>query len=246
MEERVHRVLPSEDLPAGTPTIPAVRRVRVGKTDMLLARLHGGDVVAFDTTCPHQGTSLEDVTEWEGNLRCPRHLYLYDPRTGENILPAREARPGTLWKLRPRYLPVYQVVEQEGWVWVDEEPAPPPAAYDPAKEQRPSGLVEDEKPADAVGHGPVEHPTQALRVRAGQDFEVVLSAEPRPGHFWQLEVSSECVAVVAQTLDPVRPSAYRISLSARSAGEASLRCNYARPWDTTPSEVRTFAVSVER
>ena len=241
----MHRVLRSEELPPGTATLPQIRRMRVGQTEMLLARLNDGEVVAFDTTCPHQATSLEDATEWDGNLRCPRHLYLYDPRSGENILPAREARPATLWKLKPGYLPVYRVIERDGWVWVADEPEPPPLAYDRAQEQRPSRPVADEKPAHAAAEGSVEHPTEELRVRPGQDLEVVLSAVPRPGHFWQLELSGECVAVVGQTLDPATPPAYRVRLCARSPGEASLRCTYARPWDATPSEVRVFVVSVE-
>ncbi len=48
--------------------------MRAGKTEMPLAQLHGDDIVAFDTACPHQDTSPEDVTELEENLRCLRHL----------------------------------------------------------------------------------------------------------------------------------------------------------------------------
>jgi nitrite reductase/ring-hydroxylating ferredoxin subunit/predicted secreted protein len=244
VEAPLHRVLRSEELPTGTPTRPEIRRVRAGDTDLLLARLHGGQVVAFDTTCPHQATGLEDATEWDGKIRCPRHLYLYDPATGENVLPAREARPGTLWKLKPGYLPVYRVAERDGWVWVSERPEPPPPSYDPAEERRPSRPLEDVTAAAGPAE-PVEHPPEVVRVGVGQDFEVALSTPPRPGHFWRVELVDERLAVTSQGFGSDTPPAYRVRLRASSPGKTSMQCVYARPWDVTPAEVRTFVVHVE-
>ncbi len=86
----------------GTPQEPELRKVRVGDSEMILCRLADGEVVAFGTHCPHQGTDLMEASFFDGNLRCPHHLYLYDPRTGENVVPSRDARPENLWNAPPR------------------------------------------------------------------------------------------------------------------------------------------------
>ena len=238
MEGSLRRVLRSEELTAGAPTRPATRRVRAGDAEVLLARLEGGEVVAFQTTCPHQGTSLEDATVWDGRLRCPRHLYLYDPHTGENVLPARDAPPGTLWKLRPGYLPVYRVEERDGWIWVADSPEPPPPGYDPEAERRPPPLPEAPTAPEAVPpSGPVEHPRAAVSTREGEEVEIGLQATPRPGHLWRGELPDQLV-VVSQGFDHVR-------LLARGPGEVTMRWVYARPWDVEPAEVRTFEVRIE-
>ncbi|MDQ4134335.1 MAG: Rieske (2Fe-2S) protein [Actinomycetota bacterium] len=101
------QVLRSDELPEGSPEDPGIRRVTAGRVNVLVARLDSGEVVAFDTVCPHQLTDLQEAHFWEGNLRCPRHQYVYDLGTGENLLPTREAEPETLWKLKPGYLPTY-------------------------------------------------------------------------------------------------------------------------------------------
>ena len=238
MDESLRPALQSEELPAGTATRPVIRRVLAGGSEVLLARLENGEAVAFAATCPHQATSLEDATLWDGTLRCPRHLYLYDPRTGENILPTRDSPPETLWKLRPGYLPVYRVEERDGWIWVADEPEPPPPAYDPDKERRPAGPLGTEAPPAVVADlGPVEHPPQALRATVGEDFEVALLGSARPGHLWQGELPDQLV-VVSQRFDAVR-------LRAAAPGQMAMRWSYARPWDVEPAEVRTFVVHVQ-
>lgn len=218
--------------------------MRAGESEILVARLHDGGVVAFASTCPHQDTDLGDATEWDGSIRCPRHLYLYDPHTGENVLPTRDAAPENLWKLRPGYLPVYRVEERDGWVWVADSPEPPPEAYDPEKERRPSRPVGPAPAAPpATDTRPVEHPTQRLEAIAGEEFEVVLATSPLPGHLWREELPDELV-VVSQRYDVVGGSGLQVRLRAIAAGEVTMRWAYARPWDVQPAEVRTFVVSV--
>lgn len=246
MEPSFSPVLRSEELPPGTPNRPEIHHARVGESEVLLARLADGEVVAFDAKCPHQGTSLDGATVWDGNLRCPRHLYLYDPRTGENVLPAREADPKTLWKLRPGYLPVYRVEEREGWIWVADRPEPPPAAYDPQKE-RPSRLPEPEpEPPSPVPapSGPVEHPPQTVTVVSGQEFEVILPTSLRPGHLWRGDVPEDLLVVVSQRFQSGDNPCHRVRLRACRHGEAPMRWSYARPWDVEPVEVRSFVVRV--
>lgn len=164
------RVLRSEDLPrprllyehspartrreasATTVPVPTIRRVAIGGSEVLVTRLVTGEVVAFVTNCPHQGTPLEGGSIFEGKLRCPRHQYLYDLRTGQNIFPSSDASPESLWKLKPGFLPVHAVEEREGWVWVRERPEPPPPGYDPRLEVPPGGVraVPVRTPPDAA------------------------------------------------------------------------------------------------
>ncbi|MGH9156991.1 MAG: Rieske (2Fe-2S) protein, partial [Acidimicrobiales bacterium] len=151
MAGSMQAVLRSDALPAGTAVAPALVRVEVGGRDVLLCRTDEGHVVAFCATCPHQQTSLEEASFFDGKLRCVRHLYLYDPVTGENIIPTRDARPESLWKLKPGYLPVYQVDERDGWIWVSDQPKSPPASFDPSLELRPG----------TPGAAPVAAPTVA-------------------------------------------------------------------------------------
>ncbi len=249
------KALPSEQCPTGTPQEPVLRRVRVGDSDVILCRLADGEVVAFGTRCPHQGTDLMAASFFDGNLRCPHHLYLYDPRSGENVVPSRDARPENLWKLKPGYLPTYRVEERDGWIWVGERPCPPPPGYDPARERRPAGVHRrgtegvgaprrEESPAE--GGGPVQHPTKTLRVRTGTTFELRLPMPPKPGHVWRVEASRGLLSVVEERFDPTAdPPRHRVSVAARHEGLGTVRCEFGRPWDTTPAEVRTYVVRIE-
>jgi nitrite reductase/ring-hydroxylating ferredoxin subunit len=130
-------VLRSEDCVAGTDDDPAFAAVRVGDADLLVTRLPGGEVVAFAAECPHLSTPLDGATRRDSRLRCARHLYEYDLRTGENVVPARDAPPASLWKLKPGYLVVHRVLERDGWILVAARPEPPPAAYAPDLERSP-------------------------------------------------------------------------------------------------------------
>lgn len=241
----MRRVLRSEELAGGSSTRPEIRRARAGDTEVMLARLEEGGVVAFAPVCPHQDTSLEDATVWDGSLRCPRHLYLYDPHTGENILPSREADPATLWKLRPGYLPVHRVEERDGWIWVAEQAEPAPPAYDPERERRPSGPPAAEPtPAGAAEAGPVGPPNEDLTIVTGEQFEVVLATSPRPGFLWREELSGD-LSVVSQRFEAAPLAGLRVRVRAGAPGEATMRWSYARPWDSEPAEVRTFTVHVQ-
>ncbi|HEX2700712.1 MAG TPA: Rieske (2Fe-2S) protein, partial [Acidimicrobiales bacterium] len=135
MEHTFRAVVPSADCIAGPPGEPSFVEVRVGRAGVLVTRLASGEVVAFSAECPHQSTPLEGATFWEGKLRCARHLYLYDVHTGENVLPARDASPDALRRLKPGYLPIHKVEERDGWVWVAERPEPPPPCFDPEAER---------------------------------------------------------------------------------------------------------------
>lgn len=237
-------VLPSSELPAAGDE-PQIRRVRVGRTSVLVSRLADGVVVAFGATCPHQDTPLEAATFWDGHLRCALHNYLYDPRTGENVLPRRDARPENLWKLKPGYLPTYRVEEHDGWIWVADQPDAPPPGYDPSLETRPSKPTRSEPlplpPPAPVG--PVEHPSEEISVLVGETFELFLPTTFRPGYMWRVEVPAG-LASLGERFLPGEQARHLINLVAQAPGEATVRCAYARPWEATPAEVRNIVVRV--
>lgn len=156
------RVLRSEELPqpdvgtgaatrrealASTVPDPVFREVEVGGQPVLLTRLPSGQPVAFAAHCPHQGTPLHEASIYEGNLRCPRHNYVYDLHSGRNILPTRDARPGALARLRPGHLPTYRVEERDGWILVAEQPDPPA----PGGTTRSAGTPRGTAPAPPAG-----------------------------------------------------------------------------------------------
>lgn len=200
---------------------------------MLLVRLAGGRAVAFAATCPHQATDLGDGCLVGERIQCRLHHYEYDLTTGENVVPARETDPAELWKSAPGYLPVFAVEERDGWVWVADEPSPPPASYDPALERRAARSA----PASSAGGA------SPVRVEVGATFELRLPAgSGGPGFVWRVEVDGPSVAVVGRAAER---DGHVVRLAARAAGVATVRCSYARPWDPEPVEVRTYEVVVE-
>lgn len=202
--------------------------------DVLLVRLAGGRAVAFSATCPHQATDLGDGRLAGERIRCRLHHYEYDVVSGENVVPARGCDPADLWKSAPGYLRVFAVEERDGWVWVDEEPRPPPASFDPVREQPPPRRA-------ATEAGPVEG--APVRTVVGTTFELRLPAgPPRPGFVWRVEVEGRSVAVVGQRAES---GDHVVRLAARVGGQSIVRCAYARPWDREPAEVRIYEVVVE-
>ena len=238
----------SEDLDVG-----AIVHARLGDREVLVARLSDGEAVAFSAHCPHQDTPLAEGTIWDDQVRCRQHQYLYDPRTGENLFPARTSRPQNLWKLKPRYLPTYAVEERDGWVWVADRPNPPPAAYDPSLEQPPlwAGPPAEAAEADDQEEGAPKAPvarTKTVRVAVGAHFELRLPTNPLPGYEWTTEVGSGLVEVVEAGLTDIvsgsEPPRWRVKLAARQAGEDEVRCSFRAPWDLEPSEIRRYVVVI--
>ncbi len=268
------QVLPSAELEEETPGEPRLKMVTIEGTDILLGRLSGGEVIAFASHCPHQQTHLESATFFDGKVRCSLHVYLYDPKTGENVVPARDCNPANLWKLKPGYLPVYPVEERDGWIWVGDTPKPPPASYDPAKERppapgarRPAPAAEplagagDRRPhvlrgelapaiaaplAQSSVGARTEHPTKAVKVARGVTFSLNLPTTPQPGCMWRTEVDGPLLAVVEERFQPGDPPTHLVRVAARGEGESTLRCFYGRPWDAQPLELRVYKVLIEQ
>jgi len=254
VERTFHAAVRSAECVVGPPGEPGFARVRVGAAEVLVTRMAGGEVVAFSADCPHQSTPLEGATFWDGRLRCARHLYLYDVHTGENVLPARDASPDALRRLKPGYLPIHRVEERDGWIWVAETPEPPPPCFD-AEAERPSaagGPAPTTSPAPAApaagtvpGGKPVEHPPESVDVRVGQEFQLVLATSPRPAHMWRSAVSAPGVGMVSEGFAPDEPPRHVARLVAKAPGEVEIRFSYGTPWGATPVETRSFVVRVE-
>lgn len=213
-----------------------------------MVRLETGAVAAFAARCPHEGTPLDGATLFDNSLRCPRHVFLYDLETGENLVPARVNKPETLCKLKPGYLPIHRTEERDGWIWVAETPEPPPAAYDPLLEQGPPAPrpPASEPPAEPAAPTPAASTPEvgAVRARVGEEFELVLPTTVRPGHFWSIDAPGATVAVLGQAFAPDDPPRNVVRLVARSPGKVTVSCAYATPWGRAPAEVQTFEVQI--
>ena len=223
MDEPLVCVLESAELVTGA----AVRRIAVAGADLLLVRLADSRVAAFAASCPHQRTDLGTAAFCDGRVRCPLHLYEYDLDSGENVVPTRDLDPAALRKAAPGYLRVHPVEEHDGWIWVGEEPKPPPPSYVP--------------PTEAARRQPTE-PGDVVRVRAGTTFELRLPAAHRPGFVWRVETSGPLLGVVGRRAEG---GEHVVRLVARGAGRATVRCLYARPWDRDLAEDRTYEVVVD-
>lgn len=222
---------------------PVFHTIEVAEQEVLLTRLASGEVVAFQATCPHQAISLTQASVFDGAVRCPQHYYLYDPKTGRNILPTEDASPAALTRLQPGHLTTYPVREGDGWIHVGDAPNPPPpappaaaadAATAPAPRPAPSCQPADERP--------IEHPGEEVSATVGSDVTLELLTVVRPGHLWHVEVSGPAVALRGQTFQA--PRTCQVRLSALRAGHAIVRCAYDLPWCDQPREVRTFSVRV--
>lgn len=232
-----HRTVRSADLLAGE-----IFAATAGRKVVLVARLNSGEAVAFSSVCPHQGTDLEGAAVWEEKIRCPRHQYMYDARTGENIFPAQRFGPEKLWKTKPGYLPTYTVRERDGWIWVYEQERPPPASYDPALEVPPEG-VEEEAPVVEDEGGPVET-VKVVKVKEGATFELRLPINPLPGNVWHVEVVGDLLEIVEEGLLTEDAPRWKVRIKAHDPGEDAVECRFRAPWDTEPSELRRYVVQV--
>ena len=93
---------------------PAMKGFIVDTTKVLLLNV-GGDVRAYEDSCPHRGVALScgKLEAASGTLTCAMHLWQYDARTGKGLNPR-----GT----RLRRLPMK--LEDDGiWIEVDGDAA---------------------------------------------------------------------------------------------------------------------------
>jgi CMP-N-acetylneuraminate monooxygenase len=81
------------------------RSVNVDGNEYIVSQNTEGDPVVFSSECPHQGGTVEVVDE--EYLRCPRHNWEFDPRTGvANNVPNES-------------LPVYDIIQRGREIYAD-------------------------------------------------------------------------------------------------------------------------------
>jgi toluene monooxygenase system ferredoxin subunit len=61
--------------------------MKVGPRRVLMLRLDGGDVRAFQAACPHQDIPLSEGQFEDGVVICRAHQWRFDARTGQGINP---------------------------------------------------------------------------------------------------------------------------------------------------------------
>lgn len=230
----------------GTIAVPEYREVEVDGRTVLLTRLTTGEVIAFDSFCPHQGTSMRRATIFGGLVRCEQHKFVYDPQTGRNVMPTRDATPKAIERLKPGYLRTYAVEERDGWIWIGVRANPPPTGEEPLPEVPTSGArpVPCAPPGSMTPEGPLEHPAEHVDAALDQEFELDLQTTYRPNHLWRLDVDGG-LEIMGQRLEQEPDGAhYRVHLVARTVGTHTLRCAYCKPWDSDVWEIRTFVVRV--
>jgi predicted secreted protein len=113
------------------------------------------------------------------------------------------------------------------------------------KEHRRAQDAENGADRDLVGVP--DHPSEKVSVAPGATFSLRLITTPRPGFTWRVECDGSLLAVVEERFVPPEagePAGHLVRVAARGEGESTLRCLYARPWDTEPVEVRTYEVRI--
>ena len=85
-----------------------MKGVVVESTRVLLVNL-GGDVRAYEDSCPHRGVALSCgmLEAASGTLTCAMHLWQYDARTGKGLNPRGVALRRVPMKL------------EDGGIWVE-------------------------------------------------------------------------------------------------------------------------------
>lgn len=107
------RAVASQDLPLGT-----LREVNVGGHRVLVGRLRSGEVFAAAPDCPHEAARLADGQIRGEAVDCPKHHYLFDARTGENLYPLPIYPRWKREEVGDLTLRIVPCREVDGWIWV--------------------------------------------------------------------------------------------------------------------------------
>jgi inhibitor of cysteine peptidase len=104
---------------------------------------------------------------------------------------------------------------------------------------------------------PVEEsdPTQPIEVRVGEEFVIILKANPTTGYQWQLAQPLDEGKVELVGSEYKAPEGDRVgaggtevwTFKAVGAGKTTIALEYVRPWekDAPPAETRAFTVVIQ-
>jgi predicted secreted protein len=94
---------------------------------------------------------------------------------------------------------------------------------------------------------------EGIRVKAGEEFEIVLESNPTTGYVWRPRVVGSGVELRNHHIEPGRGTVggsarERFAFVARAPGEAVVEFALARPWEGEghATEERKFKVHVQR
>jgi nitrite reductase/ring-hydroxylating ferredoxin subunit len=93
------------------------------RASVILAHLPGQDLRA-DRPLRAPAHSSRRRRLWDHLIDCPFHHFQYDVRTGENHFP-RNVYPEDIPRLQAQLRPLeaFPVKMEDGWIWVDLDPA---------------------------------------------------------------------------------------------------------------------------
>jgi nitrite reductase/ring-hydroxylating ferredoxin subunit len=76
-------------------------------------------VAAAEPLCPHEQARLADGTIQGDAVDCPKHHYMFDLRSGENLYPWRVYPDWKRKEVGDLSLTVYACREEDGWIVVE-------------------------------------------------------------------------------------------------------------------------------
>lgn len=94
-----------------------------------------------------------------------------------------------------------------------------------------------------------DDPHQAIQVSAGERFAVVLAGNPSTGYTWQVSTDEHHLELLGQDFEPRGPGVGAggheiFYFRALSPGQATIDCEYRRPWDLEARDTASFQVQI--
>lgn len=92
-------------------------------------------------------------------------------------------------------------------------------------------------------------PGQTIHVSPGERFAVVLAGNPSTGYTWQVSVDERYLELLAQDFEPegqgVGAGGQEVfTFRALATGQATITCEYRRPWDRAARDLASFEVQI--
>jgi inhibitor of cysteine peptidase len=93
-------------------------------------------------------------------------------------------------------------------------------------------------------------PAAAVRVEAGETFEVALPGNPSTGYTWQVSVDPGYLELLGQEFESEGKGVGAggtevLQLRALAAGHTEIACEYRRPWDRETLKTTQFRVVIQ-
>ena len=90
---------------------------------------------------------------------------------------------------------------------------------------------------------------QAIRVAVGETFAIALEGNPSTGYTWQVTTDEQYLELLARDFQPhgqgIGSAGEEIfQFCALSSGQATITCEYRRPWDRQARDTVAFEVQI--